>query len=102
MPEEPIEPGPPIHPDIRTIRQLVRLMQRYDLTAIDLGEGEHKIRLRRRGADVPAVPAPVVPAPLAMPAPALAPSPAPAAKPAPPPGVVIESPMIGTFYTSPP
>ena len=76
-------------------------MQRYDLTAIDLGEGPGQIRLRRRGAGHPnAGSAPVYASP--PPAPAAAP-PAPMA-PTPPPepvGSVIESPMVGTFYASP-
>ncbi|MBX6316360.1 MAG: acetyl-CoA carboxylase, biotin carboxyl carrier protein, partial [Isosphaeraceae bacterium] len=48
MPEEPSEP---LDSRVRSIRHLVRLMQRYDLTAIDVVEGETKIRLRRRGAE---------------------------------------------------
>lgn len=96
----------PISPDVRTIRHLVRLMQRYDLTAIDLGEGPHKIRLRRRGAEAagftlvptaqaaPAAGVPVVPSP-APAATSLAPT-----TPASSAGVFIESPMVGTFYAA--
>jgi acetyl-CoA carboxylase biotin carboxyl carrier protein len=100
MPEETT--GPSETPDVRTIRHLVRLMQRYDLTAIDLGEGTSKIRLRRRGAELAPVvsmaSAPPSPAPQAAtaPAPAAAPAPAPAA----PQGTLIESPMVGTFYAA--
>jgi len=101
MPEE--TKGPSETPDVRTIRHLVRLMQRYDLTAIDLGEGTSKIRLRRRGAEL----APVVSmgaAPPAAPQVSSAPSPVPAATPAPAPaapkGTLIESPMVGTFYAA--
>jgi acetyl-CoA carboxylase biotin carboxyl carrier protein len=101
-PPHPPPPPPPPHHDLRTIRHLVRLMQAYDLTAIDLGEGPHKIRLRRRGAEVaPSTPAA---APLAAPSspvhaaapPAASPSPTPA----PPKGLTIDSPMVGTFYSS--
>jgi acetyl-CoA carboxylase biotin carboxyl carrier protein len=100
MPEETT--GPSETPDVRTIRHLVRLMQRYDLTAIDLGEGPSKIRLRRRGAELAPVvaagaPAPAALPPQASPAPATAPAPAPAAAPK---GTIIESPMVGTFYAS--
>lgn len=99
MSSEPSE-----NPEVRTIRHLVRLMQRYDLTAIDLGDGPSKIRLRRRGAEAaPAGPrtAPAAPAPEAHHAVAAPPSPA-AATPvaATPAGAVIESPMVGTFYSS--
>jgi acetyl-CoA carboxylase biotin carboxyl carrier protein len=96
MPEEPTAHPHPPTPDVRTIQQLVRLMQRYDLTAIDLGEGPAKIRLRRRGASAP-VPAS---APAAAPPPAAAPSAAPPPPTKPPAGVFIESELVGTFYAS--
>jgi acetyl-CoA carboxylase biotin carboxyl carrier protein len=103
-PTVPAPPDPESH-DVRTIRQLVRLMQRYDLTAIDLGEGSRKIRLRRRGAEAaPAAPA-AAPAAAAYHAPA--PSPAAATAPAAPPpapaapqGSFLRSPMVGTFYSA--
>lgn len=94
MPEEPSE-----SPEVRTIRQLVRLMQRFDLTAIDLGDGPTRIRLRRRGAEtvvMAAAPAPLAPAPEVRRESSAAPTPI-AATPA---GAVIESPMVGTFYSS--
>jgi acetyl-CoA carboxylase biotin carboxyl carrier protein len=99
-------PGPsePMAPEVRTIRQLVRLMQKYDLTAIDLGEGPNKIRLRRRGAE--STGSAPNPGPAAQATAAVVPSPAPAAAPIahPPParseGVFIESPMVGTFYSA--
>lgn len=85
--------------DVRTIHQLVRMMKRYDLTAIDFVEGETKIRLRRRGPEVAFAPpsTPLLPAAL----PATAPT-APASVPTPPPStdLVIESPMVGTYYSS--
>src|SRR3954451_24574200 len=103
MPENPTGTDEPL--DVRTIRQLVRLMKRYDLTAIDFIEGETKIRLRRRGAEQGAMPAP---APSPAPAPPTAtgaPAPVPRAESAPqapaaPAGVVIESPTVGTYYAS--
>jgi acetyl-CoA carboxylase biotin carboxyl carrier protein len=92
MPEKPTEPHPPL--DVRNIHQLVRLMKRYDLSAIDLVDGATKIRLRRRGSEgVAAAPGLVATAPAAaIP---------PAATPAPSNESVIESPMVGTFYSSP-
>ena len=101
MPENPTETDESL--DVRTIRHLVRLMKRYDLTAIDFIEGETKIRLRRRGAE---------PAPAAAPVPAAAPRSGrrygrratararAASRPRLPAGVVIESPMVGTYYAS--
>jgi len=97
-PEKSPEPGPSGPAEIRTIRQLVRLMHRYDLTAIDLDQADSRIRLRRRGVEV------VPPAPAHPPAPAAAPQPAPApaapAAPAPAAGTFILSPMVGTFYAA--
>lgn len=88
-------------PEVRTIRHLARLMDRYDLTSIDFGDGPSRIRIRRQSAEVAA------PAPRATPA---APTPAPVSSlPTPQPanpvaftpeGAVIESPMVGTFYSS--
>jgi acetyl-CoA carboxylase biotin carboxyl carrier protein len=88
--------------DVRAIRHLVRLMKRYDLTAIDFIEGSTQIRLRRRGPEIAPVyqPQPIAYAP---PTTALAPpvsAPSTPATPAAPSGIVIESPMVGTFYSS--
>ncbi len=90
---------------VRRVRHLVKLMRRFDLTAIDLDDNQTKIRLRRRGAEVLAAPmpiAPVMPAPPTMAAHTTAthaPSTPPAAST--PVGVFIESPMVGTFYSAP-
>jgi acetyl-CoA carboxylase biotin carboxyl carrier protein len=83
--------------DVRTIRYLVRLMSRHDLSEIDLREGTVRIRLRRGTRTRAASPAPL-PAP--APEPVTTP-PAPAAAPAEQPGrklVEIRSPAPGTFY----
>ncbi|MEM1109587.1 MAG: acetyl-CoA carboxylase biotin carboxyl carrier protein [Planctomycetota bacterium] len=95
--------------DLKTIRQLIKMMVDNDLTEIDLeGEGE-KIKLKRGGpgGGVQMVPASPAPAPAAAPA-----APAPAAAPtsdAPAVGsddvddadlITIDSPMVGTFYTA--
>ena len=97
MPENSTEPTEPL--DVRTIRHLVRLMKQYDLTAIDIIEGATKIRLRRRGVETAVVPLvaassalPAAPPPVAPPRPELAP--------AAPTGLVIESPMVGTYFAS--
>jgi acetyl-CoA carboxylase biotin carboxyl carrier protein len=97
MPENSTEPTEPL--DVRTIRHLVRLMKRYDLTAIDIIEGATKIRLRRRGAETAVVPLVAHGAALPAASPPVAP---PRAEPAPaaPTGIVIESPMVGTYYAS--
>lgn len=104
MSDKPTDSPGADDPQVRRIRQLVRLMQRFDLTAIDLNDTDSKIKLRRRGAEVVAVPttiaATTVPVPIAA---APVGSVTPAAAPAAPstPKVFIESPMVGTFYSSP-
>jgi acetyl-CoA carboxylase biotin carboxyl carrier protein len=94
--------------DIKRIHYLVRLMQRYDLTALDVNDEAVQIRLRRRGpqtgsrlpAHPEAVPA-TSPPPSAGALP-LPPRSEPAREPAlaAPQTVVIESPMVGTYYAS--
>ena len=91
--------------DLKTLKQLVKLMADNDLTELDLeGEGE-KIKLRR-GKAVPEVQ--YVAPPAAAPAPvAAAPSSAPAGGTEPKDdgledgAVTIDCPMVGTYYSSP-
>jgi acetyl-CoA carboxylase biotin carboxyl carrier protein len=101
-PEKNEETTGPEPEGVRAIRHLVRLMKKYDLTAIDFKEGPTQIRLRRRGPEAPVsyqpAPASYLPPPQQAQTPA-ATATAPAA-PAAPKGVVIESPMVGTFYSS--
>lgn len=86
--------------DLDRIRQLVKLMEKYDLREVKLKGGGQEWVLRRGGE-----PAAVISAPVAAPLPPAAPAPATAApSPEPPPpaaddGLVdITSPMVGTFY----
>ncbi len=90
--------------DLKTLKQLIRLMVENDLTELDLeGEGE-KIKLKR-GSGSPQVQL-VAPAAGSLPA-AAAPVPATPATPAPAASdadaglVPIPSPMVGTFYAAP-
>jgi acetyl-CoA carboxylase biotin carboxyl carrier protein len=89
--------------DVDTIRSLVRLMDRNDLSEIDLAEGDRRIRLRR-GAKVVNAPSVVLPAavpdagsPSPPPAPATAANQPAADKPAKK-LLEIKSPSVGTFY----
>jgi acetyl-CoA carboxylase biotin carboxyl carrier protein len=97
MSDTPSEPSRT--PEVETIRQLARIMKKYDLATVDIGEGAAKIRMRRGGVWTHAAadysPAPAV-SHHANAAAARAETPAAA-----PVGVVIESPMVGTFYASP-
>lgn len=91
--------------DVRTIKFLVHLMSKHDLSELDLMEGTQRIRLRR-GARVVAAPA-VAPTLVAPPAPTAgtaAPAPAqptpaaPAEQKTPTNLIEIKSPTVGTFY----
>ncbi|MEO0586435.1 MAG: acetyl-CoA carboxylase biotin carboxyl carrier protein [Planctomycetota bacterium] len=92
--------------DLKTLRQLIKLMVDNDLTELDLEEGSEKIRLTRRDGTpvVQAAPlaAPMAPVAAAPAAPAGAP-PAPAAPEADDDADLdaIKSPMVGTCYLAP-
>jgi len=94
------KPGPF---DLRTIRFLAALMSRHDLSALDLSDGERRVRLRRGPRTVAALPPAVaVPAPTVVPA-AAAPAPPTQGAAAPAPArhlVDIKSPGPGTFYSA--
>jgi len=89
--------------DLKTLRQLIKLMQDNDLTEVDLQDTEgEKVRLKRGGQTTAS--------PVYMPAPQpAAPSPSAPASPVVPetqtsggPGLVeVKSPMVGTFYSAP-
>ena len=97
--------------NLKDIKGIVDLMKKNSVSEFEMEEGDFKIKLKRKGADVESpvmVAASVVPAaaPLpevAAPAPALVPpAPAAASAPAPAPeGPEVKSPMIGTFYRKP-
>lgn len=96
--------------DVRTIRQLVRLMARYDLSQVDLLDGDARIRLRRGprgvavGTNAPTVNAALIP-PVESPAQTVVPSQYGSVTPPPPAPTVnlipITSELIGTFYAKP-
>lgn len=106
MAESPQGPSEPL--DVHRILFFARLMKRYDLSSLDLADGQVQIRLRRRGPEfAPTSPgflphAAVTMAPVAAGTAASA-----VAQPPPPPApsaaektTCIESPMVGTYYTS--
>lgn len=106
--------------DLRKIKALIDLLEKSNLTEIEIKEGEESVRLSRasRAAPMPqaafigaghAAPAEHAPAPVAHAAPAAGKAPAAehaseshgkAAKDVPD-GHTIRSPMVGTFYASP-
>jgi acetyl-CoA carboxylase biotin carboxyl carrier protein len=107
MAENPSGPAEPL--DVQRIHYLVRLMKRYDLTALDLLDGPVQIRLRRRGPEQPLSPVaqpPVTIGPSSLPHTTSPASYSTRTEPqlqAPPTAtktILIESPMVGSYYTS--
>lgn len=92
--------------DIRKLKELVRLMVANELTELDLSDSEQKVSIRRPDSSAPAVVAGVpgvqsiaVAPPVAAASPVQAAGPAASAVDE---GLVaVESPMVGTFYSSP-
>ncbi len=88
--------------DVEKVRYLVRLMKHYDLTDLDISDGPFRIHLQRRGPEpvAPTFGAPHPHPPAHNPPPAPAPAPQAEQAPAGPKTIVVESPMVGTFYAS--
>jgi acetyl-CoA carboxylase biotin carboxyl carrier protein len=105
MAENASEPSEPL--DTRKIHYLVRLMKRYDLTDLDVKDGQLQIRLKRRGPELATPPTVPLQAHVAGAAhlesgvahhvAAAAPR---AEAPEGPQTIVIKSPMVGTYYAS--
>ncbi len=94
--------------DLNLLRKLVRLMDRGELTELEIEDEKEGLRVHMRRQDDGAVSTPTVqvlggaaPAPLAA-APAVPGAPAADAPTGPPPGTEeFTSPMVGTFYRAP-
>jgi len=83
-----------MHVDAALVRQLAELLDETKLTEIEVQDGDRKIRVVRKAAQVMATAPAYAPAP-----PAAAPSfAAPAEAPAAPAGDMVKSPMVGTVY----
>ena len=90
--------------DINTIKALVALMSRHDLSEIDLRQGEQRICLRRGPLKTTVNTLPPMAVPQAMPSPAALPAKPAEPTPAPAPTkklIDIKSPTPGTFYARP-
>jgi acetyl-CoA carboxylase biotin carboxyl carrier protein len=95
--------------DLRKIKKLIDILEDSNLAELEIKEGEESVRLSRipKGMAVTTTQMPAPPmhlqpaeAPRAAPAPAAAEA-APAHGKDLPPGHVLRSPMVGTFYASP-
>jgi acetyl-CoA carboxylase biotin carboxyl carrier protein len=88
--------------DVQTIKNLVALMSRHDISEIYLRDGEARLRLRRGPNGVAMSPPSssptfvTAPAPTATPTPLKTDAPAPAARRL----IDIKSPVVGTFYVA--
>jgi len=92
--------------ELKTLKQLVKLMSDNNLSELDLKDGEQTVHLKRgHGNDEPqyVMPQPMQAAP--APAPAAAPPASSGGEAAPaeeaPKGETIDSPMVGTYYAAP-
>jgi acetyl-CoA carboxylase biotin carboxyl carrier protein len=98
--------------DLRKVKKLIELLEESNLSELEIKEGEEIVRLSRFPAAGAPAPAFAAPQPAAVAAPAAAPvapaAPAPVAAPVAaagdeaglPPGNVVRSPMVGTFYAA--
>ncbi len=106
-PAQAPEAGPSAGFTLEDVKKLVALVEKSDVTHIAWQRGAERVVIKRGNGSAPAVVAPVIAhaAPIAAPVPAaLAPAPAAPkaeAKPADKPGVVVNSPFVGTFYRAP-
>jgi len=92
--------------DLERLRELITLMEKHDLSEVDLQNGEQRCRLRRgpQNVNVMAAPQGYMPQPqmpIAAPAAQAAPAPAAPAAPVNDGTIVIKSPTVGTFYSAP-
>ncbi|HTN47851.1 MAG TPA: acetyl-CoA carboxylase biotin carboxyl carrier protein [Burkholderiaceae bacterium] len=86
--------------DLRKLKTLIDLVAESGIAELEVTEGEDKVRIVKTHAAAAAPPAAVTYAAPAA-APAGTASPAASTEPDEPPGHVVKSPMVGTFYRSP-
>ena len=90
--------------DVRKIKKLIELIESSDIAELEIVEGEESVRISRNSSNPPPVyaaapnyaPQAVAPEPLAAPTAEASAEPA-AAEPQ---GETIDSPMVGTYYSS--
>jgi acetyl-CoA carboxylase biotin carboxyl carrier protein len=98
---ESLPPGPF---DVGTVRELVELMNKFDLSEVDLNDGDQRIRLRRGGKLVSATPSAYNASPPPFVPTATAPTNNPPATPPAAPTkklLEIKSELVGSFYPKP-
>lgn len=89
--------------DIRKVKKLIELLEESGIAELEIKEGEESVRISRYGSHPPmSAPAPMTPT-LTTAHPVLdgrPTEPPPSDEPVVPPGHVVTSPMVGTFYAS--
>ncbi len=88
--------------DLRKLKTLIDLVSESNISELEITEAEGKVRIVKSAVPMAAAPAMAL-APAAVPVAGAAAAPTPSAEPlapAEPPGQVIKSPMVGTFYRS--
>lgn len=96
----------PKNVNIKSVKKIIALMKKQEVTELDIEQEGVRIHIKRGSKDVPPQVLTSFPAMVASPqAPAPAPTAAPEGTPAPAVGeegmIVVDSPMVGTFYISP-
>jgi acetyl-CoA carboxylase biotin carboxyl carrier protein len=87
--------------DLRKLKTLIDLVAESGIAELEVTEGEDKVRIVKTPSGGAAPSAPVT-YQVPVPAPGVAgAAPAAAAEPEEPPGHIVKSPMVGTFYRSP-
>lgn len=83
--------------DIRKVKKLIELLEESGIAEIEIREGEESVRISRGMPGAHYAPPPAPPPSSTAPQPAAAVEPA---APAAPEGTVVESPMVGTYYSA--
>ena len=86
--------------DVELVRQLASLLDDTNLTEIEVEDGDRKVRVARKAAQV-AAPTNYAPPPAAAPPAVAAAAPSAEAAPAPSAANAVKSPMVGTVYLAP-
>lgn len=88
--------------DIRKVKKLIELLEESNINEIEIKEGEESVRISRGAAQQVVAPYPTAPMPAPVAAAPVAAAPAEAISDAPiTAGHVVQSPMVGTFYSAP-
>jgi len=87
--------------DLKELKALLRLMEGNDVEELEVEEGGRRVRIRRRPAPGRVPPSAMIPAPPAATSGAVTASPLPPTATDAAGLILVESPMVGTFYRAP-